>query len=32
MYTVEEFIEITKNDFGGDIIGGLAERIKDEEI
>lgn len=28
MYTVEEFIEITKNDFGGEIIRQLAERIK----
>ena len=27
MHTVEEFIEITKNDFGGDIINQIAERI-----
>ena len=27
MYTVEEFIEITKNDFGREVIEQLAERI-----
>ena len=27
MYTVKEFIEITKNDFGGDIIRQLEERV-----
>ena len=27
MYTVEEFIEITKNSYGGDIIQQLEERI-----
>ncbi len=30
MYTVKEFIEITKNDFGGEIIKQLAERIGGE--
>jgi len=30
MYTVEEFIQITKNDFGGEIIEQLSERIRDE--
>ena len=28
MYTVKEFIEITKNSFGGEIIRQLEERIK----
>ena len=27
MYTVEEFIEITENDFGGEVIKQLSERI-----
>ena len=27
MYTVKEFIEITKDDFGGDIIKQIEERI-----
>ena len=27
MYTVNEFIELTRNDYGGDIINRLAERI-----
>jgi hypothetical protein len=27
MYTVEEFIKFTKNDFGGDIIRQLEERL-----
>ena len=30
MYTVNEFIEITKNDFGGDIIRQIEERIKED--
>ena len=29
MYTVNEFIEITKNDFGGDIIRQIEERINE---
>ena len=29
MYTVEEFIEITKNDYGGNVIRQLEERIKE---
>ena len=29
MYTVEEFIEITKNDFGGEIIQQIEERINE---
>jgi hypothetical protein len=28
IYTVEEFIELTKNDFGGDIIKQLEERLE----
>ena len=31
MYTVQEFINITKNDFGGSIIKQLAERIESDE-
>ena len=31
MYTVQEFIDITKNDFGGSIIEQLAERIESDE-
>ena len=27
LYTVKEFIEITKNDFGGEIIRQIEERI-----
>ena len=27
MYTVEEFVEITKNDFGGEIINRLLEGV-----
>lgn len=30
-YTIEEFIEITKNDFGSDVIGQLAERVRNEK-
>lgn len=28
LYTVEEFIEITKNDYGSSVIGQIEERIK----
>ena len=31
MYTVKEFIEITKNDFGGDIIRQLEEAINNDK-
>ena len=29
MYTVEEFVEITESDYGGEIIKQIKERIKD---
>ena len=29
LYTVEEFVEITRDAYGGEIIAKLAERIKD---
>jgi hypothetical protein len=31
MYTVKEFIDITENDFGGEIIKQLKEKIKESD-
>ena len=31
-YTVKEFIELTKNAYGGEIIKKLEEAIKDEKV